>query len=293
MATGTPERRFDRDAGSTGTQIRAAFALRFLLVVVKFSSILKTCRAFLRIEDMTLRRPLFAALALAFSVLGVLPASAALNPNDEYILISGGPSLNAWENYRRPEHRHDQWWGNFIRTARIRIQGLQKATDGKINITWLVYRPGYETRAREDGDPLIANIESVRDKYKIRLVWFDKSSDVINYLNTGQNRRQVKVSGFEYFGHSNKYCFIFDYSNHILGASRCFLHQGDLDKINRGVFAKGAYAKSWGCHSGEAFCAEFKRTTGVKMIGAIGKTDYSKTYLQILPFVSPGGRWNG
>lgn len=242
---------------------------------------------------MTLRRLFFASLALLYIALGALPSRAALDLNDEYIIVSGGPSLLEWENFRRPEHRHDQWWGNFIRTARIRVQGLQKATDSKIKITWLVYRPGYETRAREDGDPLISHIESVRDKYNIKLVWFDRTSQVIDYLNSGQNRRQVKVSGFEYFGHSNKYCFIFDYSNHILGASRCFLHQGDLDKINRGVFAKGAYAKSWGCHSGEAFCAEFKRATGVKMIGAIGKTDYSETYRQILPFVSPGGRWNG
>lgn len=242
---------------------------------------------------MTSRRLSFAALALAFFALSAEPTQAALDPSDEYIIISGGPSLLAWENYRREEHRHDRWWGNFIRTARIRVQGLQKATDGKINITWLVYKPGYVTRAREDGDPLISHIESVRDKYGIKLVWFDQTSQVINYINSGQNRRQTKVSGLEYFGHSNKYCFIFDYSNHILGASKCFLHQGDLNKIDKRVFAKGAYAKSWGCHSGEAFCAEFKRQTGIKMIGAIGKTDYSETYRQILPFVSPGGRWTG
>lgn len=238
-------------------------------------------------------RTLSLILLTTISLCWVPKAEAALDPNDEYILISGGPALRAWEDYRREQHRHDRWWGNFIRTARIRIQQLQKATNDQINITWLVYRPGYETRATEDGEPLISHIESVRDKYKIRLVWFSTTDQLINYVNSGQNRRQIKVSGFEYFGHSNKYCFIFDYSNHILGASKCFLHQGDLDKFDRKVFAKGAYCKSWGCHSGEAFTAEFRRATGQKMIGAIGKTDYSQTWREILPIVSPGGRWAG
>jgi hypothetical protein len=219
-------------------------------------------------------------------------AQAALDPNDEYILVSGGPALRYWENYRREAHRHDQWWGNFIRTARIRVQQLQKATNEQINITWLVYRPGYVAREKEDGDPLIANIESVRDKYKIKLVWYDTTDQLINYLNTGQNRKQVKVSGFEYFGHSNKFCFVLDYSNHILGASKVFLHQRDIRKIDRKIFAKGAYCKSWGCHSAESFTKEWKRQTGQKMIGAIGKTDYSETWRQMLPFVSPGGRWS-
>lgn len=235
----------------------------------------------------------FLPLALVLGFLPALPgtAEAALNPNDEYIIVSGGPSLLSQESFRRKNHQHDRWWGNFIRTARYRIEQLQKASNGAVNITWLVYRPGYETRQAEDGQPHIANIESVRDKYKIRLVWFSSTEELIQYVNAGQNRSSVKVSGFEYFGHSNKFCFVFDYSNHILGASQAFLHQSDLKRLSRKAFARGAYCKSWGCHSGESFSAEWKRVTGVKMIGAIGKTDYSKTYEGTLPFVSPGGRW--
>lgn len=233
---------------------------------------------------------LAAALAVALRILAPT-AEAALNPNDEYILVSGGPSLLSQESYRREEHRHDRWWGNFIRTARLRIEQLQKASNGAVNITWLVYRPGYETRQTEDGQPLISNIESVRDKYKVRLVWFRTTDELIGYLNSGQDRSRIKVSGFEFFGHSNKYCFVFDYSNHILGASKDFLHQSDIKRINRRIFARGAYCKSWGCHSGESFTAEWRRATGVKMIGAVGKTDYSKSYEGTLPFVSPGGRW--
>jgi hypothetical protein len=133
----------------------------------------------------------------------------------------------------------------------------------------------------------------VRDKYGIRLVWFSSTDELINYVNNGQNRNAIKVSGFEYFGHSNKYCFVFDYSNHILGASKSFLHQSDLKRLDRKAFAKGAYCKSWGCHSGEAFSQEFRRVTGLKMIGAIGKTDYSESWKGTLPFVSNGGRWGG
>lgn len=239
---------------------------------------------------MTRRLLLFAVLCA--SVFAAARAEAALNPNDEYIIVSGGPSLLSLESYRREAHRHDRWWGNFIRTARIRIDQLQKASKGAVNITWLVYRPGYETRQAEDRQSLIANIESVRDKYKVRLVWFSTTDELIHYINAGQNRNSVKVSGFEFFGHSNKFCFVFDYSNHILGASKAFLHQSDLKRINRRAFARGAYCKSWGCHSGEAFTAEWKRVTGVKMIGAVGKTDYSKSYENTLPFVSPGGRWS-
>lgn len=240
---------------------------------------------------MTPRLLLIALFVSLFTGLATEKAAAALDPNDEYILVSGGPSLVSLEAYRREAHRHDRWWGNFIRTARIRIEQLQKASNGAVNITWFVYRPGYVTRQHEDGQPLITNIESVRDKYKVRLIWFSTTEELVNYINAGQNRNSVKVSGFEFFGHSNKFCFVFDYSNHILGASKVFLHQDDIKRLNRRAFAKNAYCKSWGCHSGESFSAEWKRVTGVKMIGAIGKTDYSRSYENTLPFVSPGGRW--
>ncbi len=240
---------------------------------------------------MTRRFLPLAVLCAVLASLATPAAEAALNPNDEYILVSGGPSLVSHESFRREAHRHDRWWGNFIRTARFRIEQLQKASNGAVNITWLVYRPGYESRQAEDGQALISNIESVRDKYKIRLVWFSSTDELIHYINSGQNRSSVKVSGFEFFGHSNKYCFVFDYSNYILGASRVYLHQSDLKRINRKAFARGAYCKSWGCHSGESFSAEWRRVMGVKMIGAIGKTDYSKIYEGTLPFISSGGRW--
>lgn len=238
---------------------------------------------------------ILAIIGIAIALAGAFApqsAEAQPDPRDEYIIVSGGPSLQEWEQYRLESHRHDKWWGNFIRTARIRMDQLQKYYKGDLNITWLVYGPGYERRADEDGEPLISHIESVRDKYKVKLVYYQNGNDIINYLNEGQNRRKMKVGGFEYFGHSNKYCFTFDYSNAILGASTAFLHERDLKNIKRGVFSRDAFCKSWGCHSGESFAAAFKRATGVKMVGAIGKTDYSDTYKLILPTLSsPGGKW--
>lgn len=222
---------------------------------------------------------------------GSVATAQKLDPNDEYIILSGGPALLSWEGYRREEHQHDRWWGNFVRTARIRMQQLQEASNGAVNITWMVYKRGYAGRATEDGEPLISHIESVRDKFKVNLVWYDTKMDVINYINKGQNRRVTKVSGFEYFGHSNKYCFLLDYSNHVLGASRTYLHQSDLRLLDRDAFARKAYCKSWGCHSGESFSAAWRKATGQKMIGAIGKTDYSESWKIQLPHASPGGRW--
>ncbi len=209
-------------------------------------------------------------------------------PDGEFILLSGGPALREWEDLRRPDHRHDRWWGNFIRPARARIQALQKEYGPNVQITWLVYRPGYVTRATEDGDPLISWIESVRDKYRVRLVWIDSGEDVIRYLNSGQNRRRNKVALFEYYGHSNRHAFMFDYSNDISGASTAWLHERDLGKIRRSAFDRDAECRSYGCHTGESMSRVWREATGVRMWGAMGKTDYSDP---LNPKISPGGFW--
>ena len=197
----------------------------------------------------------------------------------EYIILSGGPALRQWENLRKPGEQHDRWWGNFARTARVRIEEVQKQNLG-VTLTWLVYRDSYVRRAAEDRQPLTSNIESVRDKYHIRLVWIRSGDDVINYINRGMNRGQHRIAGFEYFGHSNKFCFMFDYSSDIYGVSSAFLHEADLKRIHRGVFDRNARCQSWGCHTGESMSALWKKATGVPMIGAYGKTDYSDMHLR-------------
>ncbi len=205
----------------------------------------------------------------------------------EYVLLSGGPALRKWEDLRAPGTQHDRWWGNFIRPARMRIEEIQKQEPGAM-ITWLVHRSSFVTRSVEDKRSLTELVESVRDKYHVQLRWIDNGAQVINYLNHGQPRGSVKICNFEYYGHSNKYCFMFDYSNQVYGCSKSWIHQKDLSSINRGIFTRDALCKSWGCHTGESMSKVWRRATGVPMIGAIGKTDYANPLRIVL---SPGGRW--
>lgn len=224
------------------------------------------------------------ALGLLFS-LGVEASARA--ESREYVLLSGGPALRKWEDLRAPGTQHDRWWGNFIRPARMRIEEIQKREPGAM-ITWLVHRNSFVTRSSEDNRSLTALVESVRDKYHVQLRWIDNGAQVINYLNYGKPRGSVKICNFEYFGHSNKYCFMFDYSNEIYGCSKSWIHQKDLSSINRGIFTRDALCKSWGCHTGESMSKVWRKATGVPLIGAIGKTDYANPLRIVL---SPGGRW--
>ena len=224
-------------------------------------------------------------LALCLALLAAVPLQAA--PSGEYILLVGGPSMFQWEKYK--QQPHDHWWANFVRAARIRTEQIRGQAGPDAKITWLVYKQGYIDRAKQDKQDLIALIESVRDKFNINLVWFDQGNDVINYLNTGANRDAVKVADFEYFGHSNKACFMFDYSSNVDSASKSFLHQSQLTAINRRAFTKDALVRSWGCHTGEMMSQKWYQAVGNRMWGAVGKTQYMTDELPIIS--TPGGRW--
>src|SRR5438270_2645930 len=178
------------------------------------------------------KRFLLIAVLLAF----IRPVSAAKLPQGEWIIVVGGVSMHQWEKYKAQPHDH--WWANFIHAARIRTEQLRAQPGPDARITWLVYKPGYVDRGKQDGQDLIANINSVRDKYNLRLVYFSRGSEVIDYLNNGQPRAQVRIAGFEYFGHSNRACFMFDYSNVVDSSSKAWLHESDLVKIDRHAFAK-------------------------------------------------------
>ncbi|MEI6278001.1 MAG: hypothetical protein WCQ16_01300 [Verrucomicrobiae bacterium] len=230
------------------------------------------------------------AMLLVF-LAGILSASAAVQK--EYILLSGGPSLIEWEKYKAVPH--DVWWGNFVRAARVRIEQIRKEQGPEAEITWLVYKPGYVRRgARQDKADLIGNILSVRDKYRVNLVWIANGDDVISYLNAGRPREEVKIANFEFFGHSNRACWMFDYSNEIDSGSKSWLHENDLVKLRRGLFTRDALIKSWSCHTGESMSKLWRRATGKKMIGAIGKTNYADGHLRgWVPALSEGARWGG
>lgn len=214
-----------------------------------------------------MRRFIFGAAFL----FGIATSEGLADPTRENIVISGGVSLLKWEQYKPIPH--DKWWMNFVRAARIRISQIREQ-DPKAQITWLVYRPAYIRRNAQEGKNLIPIIESVRDAFGVKLVWFSSTKELLGYLNEGQDREHVKISNFEYFGHSNRACWMFDYSNFVDSASKTWLHETELTRLNPGIFAKDAFAKSWGCHSGESMIYHFQRATGVRMWGVIGKTQY-------------------
>jgi hypothetical protein len=212
---------------------------------------------------------------------------AASAPEGEWILLVGGVSMHQWEQYKAQPHDH--WWANFVHAARIRTEQLRNERGPDALITWLVYKPAYLDRSRQDGIDLISLINSVRDKYNLHLAYFNKGAQVIDYLNNGQPRDRLKVAGFEYFGHSNRACFMFDYSNVIDSSAKAWLHEKELANINKGVFARNAFVKSWGCHTGEEMSVYWRRATGTRMWGALGKTQYMSEELPVL--CSDGGKW--
>lgn len=230
-------------------------------------------------------------LCLLLAFLAILPGRLFADPAEpiepgETIIVSGGVSLWVWEKWKKQPH--DNWWANFVRAGRIRIAQI-KAAQPNQQITWLVYRPSYVTRSRQDNRDYMALITSVRDAFGVKLMWFESSSQLINYLNFGQPRNQVKINRLEYFGHSNKACLMFDYSNVIDSGSKCWLHEKELNQIKRGIFTRDALVRSWGCHTGESMSQKFRAATGIQMWGLVGKSQYLTEELPVA--ASATGRW--
>jgi len=232
-----------------------------------------------------MKRLLFLISMVALT--GSFSAQAVPAVKTEWIILVGGPSMYQWEQYKAQPHDH--WWANFVHAARLRTEQLREQLGPDATITWLIYKQGYLDRAKQEHQDLIGHIQSVRDKYNLNLVWFSDGTGVINYLNGGENRDRLKIAGFEYFGHSNKACFMFDYSNNIDSACKSWLHETELHKIDGRVFVRAPYIKSWGCHTGEQMSGYWHRATGTRMIGAVGKTQYMMEELPIL--VSQNDKW--
>jgi hypothetical protein len=228
-------------------------------------------------------------ILLLLGLLPIQPAPAAPVAG-EYVILVGGPSLMVWEKYKG-EAAHDHWWANFIRAARIRTEQIRAQAGPDAKITWLVYGPGYKDRSVQEKQDLFEFISSVRDKFNLKLVYFKKGDEVINYLNSGQPRDSLKVADFEYFGHSNAKCFMFDYSSNIESACKAWLHEDELKQINGRVFARGAFIKSWGCHTGESMSKKWRAATGTQMWGVIGKTQYMTDELPVI--TGPNAKWVG
>ena len=204
----------------------------------------------------------------------------------EHVIVTGGPTLRKWENLRMPEDQHDRWWANFVRASTVRMDEVRKAYGPGSSVVWMVHQPSYQSRGREDGKPYTSWIAEQAAKRRATLVWFSSGGDFIQKLNS---RPSGSVETFDFFGHSNRYAFMFEYGNDVMAVSTAWLHERDLSRIKSSIFTRNAYCKSWGCHTGESMSAVWKRTIGIALEGANGPTSYTAVGGGTLPVVH--GSW--
>jgi hypothetical protein len=202
----------------------------------------------------------------------------------EHVILCGGPALRQWEDLRVESDRHDRWWANFVRASTMRIDEIRKSYGSASSVTWIVYRDGYVLRGKEDNRPYPRWITQQAIKRKAKLIWVSSGDEAIEAIN-----RQRDIITFDFFGHSNRYCFMLDYGSTIMAVSQAWIHEKDLGKLRRRSFNRNASCQSWGCHTGESMSAVWKRRLGIPLIGARGKTDYTALTEGKLPTVS--GRW--
>lgn len=249
-----------------------------------YAAIYSASQASYRPMKQLMRTSLAASLFLLALISTSLDVSA-----QEHIYVSGGPALRFHERYKK--NTHDRFWGNFIQSALARYRKAKPAKESGEFFTWLVFKPAYVSRGKEEGRDLVALTEKMIKPTGAKLIWFEKRDELVEYLNKGQDRKKVKIKRFEYFGHSNKRNFMFDYSNRVNGGALepLVLHHRHLRQIRRDIFAKDAYCRSWGCHSGEEYSRVWRRRFRVPMKGAVGKTDYSSGGVPVIS--TPKGKW--
>ena len=222
----------------------------------------------------------FLRILLLASLLLVVPGRA------DHVIVTGGPALRKWENNRVPADQHDRWWANFVRASTLRMAEIRRAYGPNAPLVWFVYQPGYRTRGGEDGQAYTTWITELAAKRRATLIWFSSGNGFIQSLNA---RPRGSIQTFDFFGHSNRHAFMFDYGNDIMAASTAWLHERDLPRIKGSIFDRNAYCKSWGCHTGESMSQVWKRSTGVALEGARGPTDYTVISTGRLPVVK--GSW--
>jgi hypothetical protein len=226
---------------------------------------------------MKLMRLIFAAGLLALS-----PVTQGLE-----VIMAGGVALRSWEVYRGPS-AHDNWWANFIRASTVQMS-ITKAKKPGERIVWIVFRPAYITRGRENKTAYISRIRETAAKYRAKLVFVDTADAAFAAINKAP-RKGEKINSFYYFGHSNPHAFMLDYSNVIIGASTQWMHENDLaTKIRRDIFAPDAECWSYGCYTGRSMSAKWKAAFGVPLWGNLGSTRYQPVGEGRLP--AGASRW--
>ena len=203
------------------------------------------------------------------------------------VVLSGGVALKSWEKLRGP-NAHDNWWANFVRGATVRIDQLQKA-NAKAKIVWIVFRPAYLSRGKEDGKDYIPMIRELAQKRKVKLVFVDTADEAYAAINKAGRGRE-KIDSFYYFGHSNAHAFMLDYSSDIIGVSSQWMHEDDLAaKLNKNAFAPQADCRSFGCYTGNSMSATWYKAIGIPLWGNTSFTRYQPVGWGELP--EGGGKW--
>ena len=111
-------------------------------------------------------------IRLLLLVAVLAPAVARAN----HVIVTGGPALRKWENLRVKQDQHDRWWANFVRASTLRMVEIRKAYGPNAPITWIVFRPGYQTRGSEDGKPYTSWINDLaRKRPGVNITWFSSS----------------------------------------------------------------------------------------------------------------------
>ena len=204
------------------------------------------------------------------------------------VVLCGGVALRSWENLRGPA-AHDNWWANFVRASTVYIDGALAKNPEK-DILWLVYRPSYITRGKENQIDYIARIRETAGKRKIRFRFVDSADDAYKAINAAPRNKKDRITGFYYFGHSNPHAFMLDYSNSVMAASKAWMHEKDLDtRINPAIFAPDAECWSYGCYTGRSMSKYWKDAFGVGLWGNLESTRYQPVGEGKLP--AGAGEW--
>ena len=220
-------------------------------------------------------------LLLAVSLLPLCSAASATE-----VILTGGVALRSWENLRGPA-AHDNWWANFVRASTIEISLMQQKNP-KADIVWIVFRPSYVTRSKENAINYLPKIKETAQKLGVKLVFVDTADAACKAINTAG--KKSPITSFFYFGHSNPHAFMLDYSNFIMAASKEWIHEKDLkDKLDPKAFAPDAECWSYGCYTGQSMSKVWKETLGVSLWGNTESTRYQPVGDGRLP--EGAGKW--
>ncbi len=202
------------------------------------------------------------------------------------VVLTGGVALKSWEYLRGPV-AHDNWWANFVRAATVHMDmQLKQRPDARF--VWIVFRPAYISRGREEGKDYISMIREQAAKRPVKLVFVDTADQAIKAINAAGRRQPI--SSFYYFGHSNAHAFMLDYSNTIIGSSKQFIHEDELaGRLDPKAFARDVDCRSFGCYTGLSMTQVWKKVMGFPLWGNTESTRYQPVGWGAMP--TGNGDW--